>query len=170
MLSAAGNSEYDHLHYLGRVMRCPAAEPDSPSLPPSNSTDADSGPGDAAGPDVSEGLGDGYLPYPFQPALGHSGGGAAENATQDSRREAARAQRKMMAFVLAASLCLMLLFALTVFYAIREGARRAVADRRRRARELNEGIDHVNRETELAPLLSADVAKETYNATANVEE
>jgi hypothetical protein len=119
MLSAAGISEYDHLHYLGRVMRCPAAEPDRPDPPPSNSAGS-SGPG--------EGAHSVYIPYPFQPALGHSGSGAAENATRDSRREAARSQRKMMAYVLAACLCLMLLFALTMIIAIREGARRAVVE------------------------------------------
>jgi hypothetical protein len=76
----------------------------------------------------------------------------------------------MMAYVLAACLCLMLLFALTMIIAIREGARRAVVEQRRRARELNDGIDHVHRETELAPLLFAGVAKKSYDATSSVEE
>jgi hypothetical protein len=166
LLSAAGTAEYDHLHYLGRAMRCPSAPAPSPGPEqPSNSSSADSGSSNAAEDDATSDTDTSYIPYPFQPGLGHSQG-APENATQDGRREAARAQRRMMAFVLVASLCLMLLFALTIFYAIREGARRATAERRRR----EQSPEHVNRETELAPLLQADAAKESYNATTSVED
>lgn len=128
-------SRDDHLHYLGREMRCPLPASDA------RTTTAAAGlMGTASTPEQEQ----------------QEGSSKSTGATQEQRRQQRAEDRRVVRMALFATLFLCALFGLTIYFAVREGARR-------RADSMEQACVDNRRETELTPLLMVGARGEPSN-------